>query len=191
MRNTIIAGVAALSMAITPAPAVAQSHDNQSFQHEDLATALFALIALGVIGKSLANNNRDEVVDREYSRDRDLPGAISPGRNHGGLADGRGRDWWRDGSREHDRRIGTPGNPGRDRSVTAHGQALPASCIREVHAPGGLQRMLSRRCLENRAVRLNRLPDGCAMQVNTNHRTRHGYSARCLERRGYRIDYRR
>ena len=169
MMKTAIAGLAALSMTLTAVPVQAQSHDTTT-QHQDIATALFGLLVLGIAAKALTQDN-DRADSYTPPVVRHTPDRIAPDR--GGLRNDN-RPGWSDRTDRVAPR------------VTVHPRALPASCIRVVDTRYGQHRIFGRNCLREKHRAFDRLPARCEVRIHGSNGVRNGFDPQCLRAEGYR-----
>jgi len=169
MMKTLIAGVAALSLTLTSTPVHAQNTDN-GFQHEDVATALFGLLVLGIAASALSRDH-DRPDAHEPPVVRHSPGRIAPDR--GGLRN------------DTDTRWHVRPDRGRNITVTTHPR-LPSGCMRVVNTRFGDHRILGRNCLRENYRAFNRLPAKCQVRVIGDAGVRNGFDPACLHSEGFR-----
>ncbi len=178
MFKTLIAGVAALSLTITPLQA-------QEFNEDDFGKFLFGLVAAGIVAKALSDRRDDTVQTYQPSRSHALnPNHYEPpvvrhreNRNPPRLNPGGGRD--RGGLQPR----------GNGHRQNAH--ALPRRCYKTVETRFGTQTMLARNCLNQHYRFAARLPQKCAVRVLTRNAAHNGFDPLCLRREGYTTAHRR
>lgn len=161
MSRKFIAAVLAASLTVTSFAAAPARADNGS-----TARALGTAATLFILGTAIANARDDN--------DRDRPRAHVPGYGPRPYRHGNGPVL-----------LGRPGEPGRH-----HRAELPGRCLLEVRGASS-RTILGARCLRERGVNVNRLPERCHIGVRTRHGTSHGYLTNCLSQAGYRIEGRR
>jgi len=176
MMKTLIAGVTALSLSVTPV--TAQQNDT-GFQHQDIATALFALLALGVVGKALTSGGKDDRAAPEPPVVQVNPTRIAPDR--GGLPTITRNNWF-----DQDGRIGERDPRGDNVRGWADARVLPRQCLNTVHTRYGDQRIFARNCLRENYRHISRLPRSCAVRLIGMNGVRNGFDPQCLRDAGYR-----
>ena len=182
MMKTLTAALTALALAFTPAsPAIAQDYAS-GFDHEDAATAVFALLAFGVIAKALSDRNDDDDDDdradvdwRDHAPRIDDGGGLDRNRFAAPVTRGIGNRHWTE----------PPVVTLRDRGGLRDDRVLPSACLRTIHTRVGEQLFFGRHCLENRYIGHRHLPARCEVQLYTGKATRHGYDPLCLRQEGY------
>lgn len=171
MMKTMLAGITAISLTLSPLPAVAQDTQN-GFDHENLATAVFGLVVLGVLANALTKDrdSSDRVVTPPVVDHQ--PRRIAPER--GGLRDQPGPRWHDNGGRIAPRR-----------GIVVDTRAVPLSCLRSVETRFGTHRMFGRQCLQRKYTGFSRLPERCAVRVQSTSGLRSGFDPQCLRDQGY------
>ena len=192
MMKTLTAALTALALSLTPAtPALAQNYE-PAFDHEDAATAIFALLAFGVLAKALSDRNDDDDHDEVDWQDRDWrdtgrrigDGGLDRAHREPPVTRGVGNRYWteppvvtlrdRGGLRDD-----------RDNYASVETRVLPSRCLRSVDTRYGDQLFFGRHCLANRYGGFHRLPARCEVRLYTGKATRHGYDPLCLRQEGY------
>ncbi len=174
MFKTMIAGVAALALTITPLQA-------EEFNEDALGKLLFGLVAAGIVATALKNRDDTHVAPRVHQptlppaynlydyeppvvqhRGDHKPPRINPGRgnNRGGLP--------------------TAGN-GRGHNA----KVLPGQCFKSVQTRIGSQNMFARHCLTQNFRYAARLPQKCAVRIIARNTAHNGFDPFCLRREGY------
>lgn len=157
-----LSGLTALSLALTPLPAAADS--------EDVAKALAGLAVLGIIAAAANDRNKRKEKQTQQRVWQTVP--------HGHF-----------GSIEGGRRViqGEIIRPGSSNLRQHRRAALPDRCLRIVSTSRGNRAVYGNRCLRNNFAQLNRLPERCRVQVRTDNRVRNAFAARCLRREGWQV----
>lgn len=152
-----LAVAAAFGIAITPAPAAADS--------SDIAKIIAGLAVAGIVAKAIDNrndNNNTATVQRFNTFDN----------QRGGVSV--------DGTLSNPN-VRLRANRGYKQV------ALPEQCLRTLTTARGDRRVYVNRCLQRNYSFANKLPNDCAYQVRTDRGVRTVYGRRCLSRDGWQV----
>ncbi len=169
-HRKVIAGVAALSIAITAvgagtASAQTLNHGGQQRNYGAEQT-IAAILGLAVVGAIVAKNRKDKKRDRAAMQQHAPQYAPAPA------------------PKVHHKRHPVPAHK---RPHHAQRLALPAQCLRAFHTDRGVARLFGQRCMHKTYRATARLPHHCHREVWTHRGYRAGWSARCLKHKGFHV----
>ncbi|WP_368185934.1 hypothetical protein [Aestuariibius sp. HNIBRBA575] len=177
MKKTLIAGVSALSIAlsgITATPAMATTDE------ERIGQILFGLAAIAVIGSAIQNQNDRENRDNRNARDDRI--------DRNDRADWNDRFNRLNNDEHHHGQYDHGYDPDRNDRVRQQRQlSVPRSCVRTFTTQRGERRIAVRRCVERNVDNARHLPRQCRVEISTDIGMRRGYGVRCLRRNGVSI----
>lgn len=173
----MIKGLTALALgaaiAFTPVTAAPARADT-----DDVIGIVLGLAALGIVGKAIADRNKDD--DRKKVTTRRQVNQIYTHR-HSGLGYHR-----HDASRPH--RHGGNSNGLRPNQFTSRWQ-LPDRCYRTVRTDDRVFRGYGRRCLSKHYDYFTTLPRNCSRELyDRNGNRKNIFTQRCLRRSGYIVE---
>ncbi len=165
MYKTLIAGVAALSLTLTPAQA-------NGFDEDDLGKLLFGLVAAVVVGQAIKNaNDGDRVQGLSHGY---APSVVQPRTHAPRINPGR-----------QDPPVVRHNRGDRGGILPNRARVLPGKCFTRVETRFGTQNMFGRHCLRNNYRQFARLPSQCEVRVLTDDGARRGFDPRCLRQQGF------
>ncbi len=159
-----LSGLTALSLSLSPLPAVAAPDG------EDVFKALAGLAVLGIIANEI--NDRD--------RKRSSSNSAVKTHNPSWSIEGKKNPRVIEGEIRRPRHVNkAPKHVRRAR--------LPDQCLRIVDTRRGDRLVYGNRCLNRNYIYAEHLPNRCRVTVRTENRNRQVYGARCLARDGWRV----
>ena len=158
------AALAAVGIAITPAPAAADG--------EDLVRIIAGLAVAGIIVKAIDDRGDRRSVVKTHGELMSYDDRYVDGRR---VINGKVYRYHRDDKR----------GPKAGRGYKKH--ALPDRCLLWVETSRGKRLAYGQRCLNRHYKFANKLPETCETVIRTNRGFRPVFGARCLRRDGWRV----
>ncbi len=164
MFKTMIAGVTALALTVTPLQA-------EEFNNDDFGKFLFGLVAAAIAVNAIkSRNDSDPAPQATQLNPRYEPPVV---RNHGGL---------------NPPRINPRGNNNHVNAPRHGRNVLPRACIHPIETRYGTHRVFTRHCLNRNGINVDALPRRCAVQLlNKDGNARYGFDPTCMRDQGFAI----
>jgi hypothetical protein len=163
MYKTLVAGVTALSLTLTPAPAAATGSEQDNF-----GGLIFGLAIAGIIGKLIHDNNTRSLSSSQPLVQHSPAPVPTPTPRAGHRLQ--------------------PQAPAVQNTRRRDPRVLPSACVQRHATQRGPQRVFSTLCLNERYPYVANLPASCAIRLRTFDGPVRGYDPTCLQTQGYRSD---